>query len=350
MTISIQPHLREIGLRVAKAVGLFKLSRRLTRRRLRILCYHGIWLDERQRNPFNFLYMHPERFARRLSLLRKLGYPVLPLEQALLQLDDGTLPPAAVAITIDDGWYGTYRHMVPELSRHEMPATIYLTTYHAAKQTAVFGVALQYLLQTSPERTLDCALLPLPFKVRIDLDDATARAKLHEDLSQHATTQLDARERDALLARIAYILGADWARIIDGRYFHLMSLDEAVECAARGIDFQLHTHRHRVVTGNGVCIAEEIAANRDFLAMISAKVATHFCYPSGEWEPEHLPHLRAAGVRSATTTEIGLCSRNTERLALPRILDGDRVSELEFEAELCGLMELKRLLISRLRR
>ncbi|THF61618.1 polysaccharide deacetylase family protein [Pseudothauera rhizosphaerae] len=344
------PGLKETALRAAKAAGLFGFARRLTADRLRILCYHGIWLAEGQPNPFNFLYMQPGRFARRLDLLRAWGYPVLPLGEALQRLDHGTLPPAAVAITIDDGWYGSYRHMVPELVRRGLPATIYLTTYHAEKQTAVFGVALQYLLQTGPQRTLDCARLPLPFGGRVDLDDATAREEVQAAIRDHAAAHLDAAQHDNLLGSVAEALGTDWPAIRDGRFFHLMSLDEAAQCAAQGIDFQLHTHRHRVTAGGKPCIAEEIAANRARLAAVTATAATHFCYPSGEWEPEHLPHLRAAGVVSATTTDNGLCAPGHERLALPRILDGDRVSELEFEAELSGFMEIKRLLAPRARR
>lgn len=340
--------LKQLTLGFAKACGLFRISRWLTGSQLRILCYHGIWLGEADENPFNYLYMHPARFARRMSLLRGLGYPVLPLSEALRRLDDGTLPSSAVVITIDDGWYGTYRFMVPELEAHKFSATIYLTTYHVEKQTAVFGVALHYLLQKAPIRRLDCSRLSLPARGMVDLDDPSQRDSVHGALCAHAADVLEPLEREALLARVASELGMDWTKLAEDRYFHLMTVQEAQESAARGIDFQLHTHRHRVSVDGVVCIAEEIAANRTRLSAISSARAEHFCYPSGEWEPSHLPHLRAAGVISATTTENGLCKRETERLALPRILDGDRVSELEFEAELAGFMEIKRRLISRI--
>lgn len=343
--------LKELILLLARSVGLFRLSRWLTRRNLRILCYHGIWLGEPGTNPFNYLYMEPDRFARRMSLLRRLRYPVLPLAEALRALDAEKLPPASVVITIDDGWYGTFSYMVPEVLRQKLPASIYLTTYYAEKQTAVFGVALQYLLQSSPVRRLDCSALLLPPGGTIDLDDVSSRAHLHEVLCSHANKHMKAEQRETLLFQIANALGADWRHIAKERQFHLMSLGEAHDCAARGIDFQLHTHRHRLTgTNGGVCISEEIKENRERLSKISQRAAEHFCYPSGEWAPEHLPHLRAMGVISATTTENGLCSRDTERLALPRILDGDRVSELEFEAELSGLMEIGRQLKSRLKR
>ena len=57
--------------RLAKALGLFALSRWLTRRGLRILCYHGIWLGEGHYG--NFLFMSPEVFAGRMAFLTPAG-------------------------------------------------------------------------------------------------------------------------------------------------------------------------------------------------------------------------------------------------------------------------------------
>lgn len=327
-------------LRAAKCLGLFRLSRRLTRRSLRILCYHGVWLDETRPNPFNFLYMRPQRFARRMQLLARSGHPVLGLDEALRRMRDGTLPPAAVVITIDDGWYGTYAHMVPELQHHGFPATIYLTTHHAERGTSVFGVALQHVLQSAPLRALDW---PLDASAsRFDLDDVEQRAQAHRTVSAHAESLPDAEARENLLRDVATALGYDWAGIVAMRQFRLMSLAEAANCAERGIDFQLHTHRHRVSHGGSLCIAEELQDNRARLSKVSQRAATHFCYPSGNWHRDHFAALQAAGVVSATTTDNGFCSATSEPLALPRILDGDRVSEIEFEAELNGVMEIKR--------
>ena len=60
--------------------------------------------------------------------------------------------------------------------------------------------------------------------------------------------------------------------------------------------------------------------------------------------------LAALDIRSATTCEIGLAHRATPRYALPRILDSSRVSQIEFEAEMCGFGELARGLKALVRR
>lgn len=329
---------------LARSLGVFSLSRRLTAQRLRILCYHGVWLGGSEPNPFNFLYMQPERFAQRLLLIRRLGLPVLPLGEALQRLRQGSLPRCAVTITIDDGWYGTYKHMLPALAAQQLPATLYLTTHHVETATPVFGVAMQFVLLTAPRRSLLASSLPgLSTDLRrFDLDQVAQRNEAQELLDGCARALPEASQREALLWQVAKHLGLDGQRMREERWFHLMSSDEARACEAQGIDLQLHTHRHRVSHLGTSCIAEEIADNRARLKVLSARPTEHFCYPSGRWQPEDFRALRNAGVISATTTDNGLCTAQTEPLALPRVLDGDRLSDIELEAELCGLMDLKR--------
>jgi len=51
-------------------------------------------------------------------------------------------------------------------------------------------------------------------------------------------------------------------------------------------------------------------------------------------------------VRSATTTKISLVTGDADRLQLPRIVDGEGVSALDFEAELSGFKSLVRRLLT----
>ena len=108
---------------IARAAKIFSLSRKLTQGKLRILCYHGIWLGPGHWG--DALFMSRERFTRRLGLIQSLGFNVISLTDAILALDTGTLPEDAVAITIDDGWYGSYKYMFPALKEAGMPFTVY---------------------------------------------------------------------------------------------------------------------------------------------------------------------------------------------------------------------------------
>jgi hypothetical protein len=54
------------------------------------------------------------------------------------------------------------------------------------------------------------------------------------------------------------------------------------------------------------------------------------------------PWLESEGVRTATTCERGLNYADTPRLALRRLLDGEDLTAIEVEAEVCGVLELLR--------
>ena len=78
-----------------------------------------------------------------------------------------------------------------------------------------------------------------------------------------------------------------------------------------------------------------MAAVADVLGAAPARLQ-HLCYPSGEHDRTVFPVLRGCKVRTATTTEFGLAGSGHDVLALPRILDGELLSEIQFEARLSG--------------
>ena len=85
-------------------------------------------------------------FERRMRFLSDARYPVVPLGEALENLEQGTLRKNATVITIDDGWYGTFKLQYPVLRKHGFPATLYIASYYLENQTQVFNVALSYVL------------------------------------------------------------------------------------------------------------------------------------------------------------------------------------------------------------
>jgi peptidoglycan/xylan/chitin deacetylase (PgdA/CDA1 family) len=99
---------------------------------------------------------------------------------------------------------------------------------------------------------------------------------------------------------------------------------------------QLHTHRHRAPKDHTLFI-REIEDNRKSIQSMTGKSATHFCYPSGDYDRAFLPWLETCGVVSATTCEVGFASRDSHPLLLPRLLDNPALSEIEFEGWLTGV-------------
>ncbi|WP_290745933.1 polysaccharide deacetylase family protein [Haliea sp.] len=282
------------------------------------------------------------KFQRRMELLKELGYPVITLTEALEKHQSGELPKGATVITIDDGWQSTYEHMLPVLQALNYPATVYLTTYYCFNQLPVIDVALQYSIhQIDPKRyplihVPEYGLGPLPTRTHTEKKQVLAIAsKILASLDSDSAKQL-------FLRSLCQQTGLDYEGLAADRLFHLMTPMEVKETAESGIAVELHTHHHRITHNDEDCLEHELAINSERIQAITGRVPTHFCYPSGRFSPEIWPTLRRTGIASATTTDIGLVNSQSERYALPRILDGQNVSELEFEAEMSGFMELIR--------
>lgn len=328
-------------LRVAKAVGLFALARRLTAGNLRILCYHGAAVrDEHHFSPG--LFMSGETFARRMEFLARKGYQVLSLDEAMKGLHQGDWPNGATVITIDDGWFGTYKVMAPILQRHGFPATLYVASYYLEKQTQVFNVAANYVLWRACGRTLDLSQVSDALTGSYVLADAGERAKARASLNRFAEILPGAPERQEMFRKLCGVLGLDAAEIERERICAFMRIDEARALQDSGIDIQLHSHRHRFPSQDIELARAEVEENRRALAPAGDVPRRHFCYPSGHYEKEQLPWMKRLGIVSAVTTDAGFTRPGCSPYELPRFLDSERVSTLEFEAEMCGFFELIR--------
>lgn len=330
-----------IILRIAKLAGLFAASRRLTAGDLRILCYHGAALrDEHHFSPG--LFMSKATFAARMDFLVRRGYPVIGLEEAIAGLPGGDWPAGATVITIDDGWFGTYRHMAPVLRALGLPATLYVASYYLEKQTQVFNVAVNYVLWRADGQTLQLASVHEGLDGCYQLDDAYQRAAASHRLAELAESFGSAHERQALFRRLCEALGIDADDLERERICAFLHIEEAQALRRDGVDIQLHSHRHRFPAESFETALTEIADNRRALAPLGNAVLQHFCYPSGEYEQEQLAWLPRLGIASATTIEAGFTRAGDSPYELRRFLDSERVSPLEFEAEMSGFFELIR--------
>ena len=306
-------------------------------RRLLILCYHGISLEDEHRwNPA--LFMPAEHLRSRLQLLRQERYNVLPLGEALQRLAAGTLPPRSVAITFDDGDYDFYSRAYPLLREYDYPATVYLTTHYADRGLPVFEGICSYMLWRKASSTVHLDILGTGRT--LDLRTEAGRERALRELVDFARRErLSSTDKDAVAAELARALGIDYARLRATRILQLMNHEEVEELARAGVDVQLHTHRH-CSPRNEADYRKEIVDNRVSIRAKTGQSAVHFCYPSGEYASSFLPWLSAEGVVSATTCNPGLASAGTDPLLLPRLVDHTGLSEVEFSAWLSGLASL----------
>jgi peptidoglycan/xylan/chitin deacetylase (PgdA/CDA1 family) len=336
----LRSQVRRALLTTLRAAGIFQFVARSTWRsqRLLILCYHGTSLDdEHQWRPS--LYVSAETLEQRMEWLSSGRYSVLPLEEALQRLHSGTLPQRSVALTFDDGTYDFYRQAFPLLRGHGFPATVYQTTYYAQHELPVFNLICSYMLWKRRGMIVaDGQKIGLAGP--LDLHDEPSRHRVVRGLIEAAERDhLTGEQKDDLAARLAELLGVDYATLKAKRILQLMNHGELEQVARAGIDLQLHTHRHRTPVDEAL-FRSEIQDNRDGLQGLCRATPVHFCYPSGVHRPEMLPWLRAEGIQSATTCDAGLATRASDPLLLPRFVDNQNRQPIDFESWTTGVGEL----------
>jgi peptidoglycan/xylan/chitin deacetylase (PgdA/CDA1 family) len=336
----LRTRVRDSGLRlIRRSGGLDLASRSAWRdRRLLILCYHGFSLDdEHVWNPQ--IYVSAAHLEARLRFLGDQGYNIIPLTEGLARMQDGSLPPRSVAITVDDGNYDFFAVAYPILARRRVPVTVFVSTYHVFDQRPVFDVACSYLMwhALTPEPVV------LPNLGRGDIHGITVEAADYPEIvarirqvsrDEHWTAQ----QKQEWLEQLAVSRHLDWEGFLQRRLLALMRPEELRRLDPAIADVQLHTHRHRVPEDREFFL-REIRDNRRALADCGFDPAplTQFCYPSGVHRRAFLPWLAEAGVLAAVTGSAGLASIHNHPLLLPRFMDTNRTSEVEFEGWVSGL-------------
>lgn len=327
--------LKIFTLHLLKYSGIFSFAKFYFRNKPRIICYHGFnILDEAEFIPGTFI--KKETFIKRLDLLEKMGCEFIELEDII---KSHKLPKTPVILTFDDGFVSTLTEGLPILEERKLPATLYVTTYYHLKQNPIFRLHFNYLVWKSVKKEFKSnqVSLNLPLSGDIDLRINSVKWSLIKDFEQNRSEE----ERAKLLKELEVILGVSLTEVQRERSFTIASASQLKEAQERNLDLQLHTHRHVLPLEESSCI-KEIIENREILKNLTSNELIHFCYPSGIYDPRQFPWLKKAEVVTATTLLPGIVKKDSNLLELPRILDNEQLSLIQFEAEICGVGDFLR--------
>ena len=328
--------LRQTSFALSKRAGLMGAVAGSTwrRERLLILCYHGVSLDD-EHHWRPGLYVSPQTLARRFEILQRARAAVLPLEEAIDRLYANDLPPRAVALTFDDGYQDFLRRAYPLLQQYGYPATVYLPTQRVLQNFPIPQLVLSYLLWTHRDGHLDGRGIAGLDTVYDLADEATRRSIVLALLARFNHDKLAPRGKDAVVRDVATRLGMDYDAVLESGLLRLMTAEQVRTLSDAGVSFELHTHRHRTPEDPAL-FRKELEINRRHLEAMIGRRARHFCYPSGVYRDSYSEVLKEEGVRSATTCDPDLAARTSDALLLPRFVDTEMVSELEFESWVTG--------------
>ena len=287
----------------------------LGRGKLNIFIYHSI-----KAVPDPLLPSEPDvrQFDAILAFLRR-WFAVLPLAEAVRRLGEGTLPPAAASLTLDDGYADNLTRLLPLLEKHAVPATVFVADGYLDGGCMWNDVIIESVRGCRGAR-LDLAAHGLPV---VDVEGIEARRRAL-DVLLPLVKYRPLAERTPLAAAIARSAGVTPPG-------DLMLTSAQLKTLARSplVTIGAHTHLHPILAvENEATAREEIAASKRRLEAITEKPVTLFAYPNGrpgkDYTPRDVGLARAAGFDAAVSTAQGFADVASDRFQLPRFTPWDR--------------------------
>jgi len=306
--------------------GGLALTRCRHRGRLRILMYHR--------------FGDRAALARQCAHIRQYYHPVSMASVAEWLHAGRSLPPYALAVTVDDGYQDFHEAGYPGFAEYGIPVTVYLVTdfldgkswlwfdrfLHAFRQARVSSVSIE---------------TPAGDRLHFDLDrDAARRAATGQKLADLAVSW-SAADRAKLAADLPRLLQAEMPEQAPPEY-RPMSWDAVRSLASAGVEFGAHTKTHPILSSltEPHELRDEIAGSKARIETELDRPVLHFCYPNGKLPdigPAAAEAVRAARMRTAVTAEPGLNHGGQDAFLLRRIGADPSHEEMYFARSLAGL-------------
>ena len=288
-------------------------SRGSAAQRLLILAYHRV-LPARDAQ----LRGDPvvEEFDTQVATLKS-RFNVVRLDEGVRRLRDGTLQPASVAITFDDGYADNHDVALPVLRRHAVPATFFIANGYLDggrmwNDTVIESVRrIQRPAIALAELDTGLAGDPLPLGT---VDDRYAATQKIIDAIKH----LDPARREAITTRLTQIAATPLPDDLMMTRGKVRALHDA------GMLIGAHTVHHPILTAVDPGTAErEIADGRAALADIIGEPIRFFAYPNGrprrDYDLRHVDIVRRLGFEAAVSTAHGFAESGSDFAQLPRV-------------------------------
>ena len=297
----------------------------LNRQGLRILMYHR--------------FSDRAALARQCAHIRKY-YQAVSMAIVSEWLHAGrSLPPYALAVTVDDGYSDFQEAGYPVFAEYGIPVTVFLVTDFLDGKSWLWFDRVVYAFGQA--KVSDASIeMPGGNVLHFKLDSAASCRAAGRRLADLAVALSPANRRE-LVGELPRLLKAEMPQQAPPEYGPL-SWDAVRLLAASGVEFGAHTKTHPILSAltDPEELREEIAGSKARIEAELDRPVLHFCYPNGKMRdigPAAEEAVRAAGMRTAVTAEPGLNQIDQDAFLLRRIGADPSHQEMYFARSLAGL-------------
>lgn len=251
-------------------------------------------------------------------------FTVLPLGEAASRLKAGTLPPAAAAITFDDGYADNLLVAWPILKRYGVPATFFIATSFL-EGGRMWNDDVIEAFRHIKNGALDLEEFDLGTH---KIEDITSRVGSYEAVLRKLK-YFKHSQRTEIAAEIA-------RRCNTPRTPHLMMTHQQLRCLhEEGAEIGGHTHSHPILELlNDNDALREIESGKQEVESIIGEQIRVFAYPNGapniDYSARHGEMAQRVGFEAAVTTAPAYATLTSDVYQLARFTPWDR-TELRFK-------------------
>ena len=256
-------------------------------------------------------------FERAIAWL-KAWFNILPLDEAIVRLQDRSLPARAAAITFDDGYADNCTVAMPILQSHGLTATFFIATGYL-DGGRMWNDTVVEAVRRCRTANLDLSAEGLG---RYELGSPAAiREAIISILNK--VKYRDPRERLKTVDYVASVAGG----VLPS---DLMLTSEQVKMMRRaGMSIGAHTVTHPIIGRLGPDeVRAEIAGSKEFLESLLQERVGLFAYPNGrptlDYRREDAEAIRSLGFDAAVTTASGVADADSDLMQLPRFTPWER--------------------------
>lgn len=291
------------------------------RARLNVMIFHRVLP---QPDPLFPDEVDAARFDQMLGWVKS-WFNVLPLDEAVRRLQEGSLPARAAALSFDDGYADNHDIALPLLQKHGLSCSFFVATGFL-DGGRMWNDTLIESVRLSSRFMLDLR----------GLTDAHG-----EDLGQHALGDTASRRAalGKLIERVKYLPPEPRQACVDAIASRaeisppddlMMSSGQVRALHRAGMQIGAHTVSHPILAKlDERQAADEIGRSRDALQTLLGEKVGLFAYPNGKPGTDYLPDVHPALVRelgfdAAVSTRWAAARTGDDAFQIPRFTPWDR--------------------------
>lgn len=266
------------------------------------------------------LHLTPSELEFNIGLFKQAGFEFISAEQLVQKAHYGFKSGKPwVHLTFDDGYQDNYDVILPILQKHQVPATIFISTHHIQERERFYTYRIkQAILYTDKSMTHKGRTLH-------GTDDHHARLKFYRFVVDDFKL-MRTQEALELIDQINRLLNPELKAELDKKWWcdEVLDMDSMKKLAEdQLVTIGSHNHHHLIMNANMLSeeITYQMATSKEWIKDNLGTEASVYCYPNGQSDDftKLSGSICANYYKLAFTTLSGFVNSTTDRFEIPRM-------------------------------